>query len=436
MTVTNTGIPVVSGTTSQGSTLTTTNGTWTFSLDYLTYAYQWERCDSGGASCVDIVGAVSQTYTLQAADIGHTLRVKVSATEHAGAAADKFAATTGSDSNPGTLAAPYRTLSKLANSLLPGQTGMLRGGTYAPPFTYSTGEKFQIDSVGSGTASARCTLTNYPGEKVTIQGYVLWHGSFWTFRNLYWDPTNTLAKVSSPPSSLGLQLVGNDIIFENNDVSYANPSVNGGSGVLQGDSGSNTGHRNIYRYNRFHDIGFYHQQDHGIYWGYGDDGQVYGNWFWNNNHGWCVQLYPHASRVKVFSNVGDNMGSGVVISDEDTAGFPSDSHATNNCDVYNNVFINMGTTGPDEFSAYCGCPGSGISGVGQQNPGNGSKFRDNDCYNNPAGVGTAANVTVTGNITVNPNLTNPAGHDYTPSGSTPAAVLAYGLPTTQPGPDV
>ena len=82
MTVTNTAIPVISGTPQQGHVLTTDDGSWTFSLDYLSYAYQWLRCDVAGANCVPIGGAASQSYLLTAYDVGHTVRSEVTATEH------------------------------------------------------------------------------------------------------------------------------------------------------------------------------------------------------------------------------------------------------------------------------------------------------------------------------------------------------------------
>ena len=49
-----------------------------------TYAYQWQRCDADGANCVDIAGATDDTYTPTAADVGHTLRAEVTATNDAG----------------------------------------------------------------------------------------------------------------------------------------------------------------------------------------------------------------------------------------------------------------------------------------------------------------------------------------------------------------
>ncbi len=69
----NTVAPAVTGTASFGSTLTTTNGTWT-GLAPITFTYQWQRVTT------DIGGATSSTYTLVAADVGNTIRCVVKAT--------------------------------------------------------------------------------------------------------------------------------------------------------------------------------------------------------------------------------------------------------------------------------------------------------------------------------------------------------------------
>lgn len=79
----NTSLPQISGTARQGNTLTAVPGTWTGSP---TYAYQWRRCDTGGANCVTISGASSTSYLLQAADVGRTLRVAVTGTNASGSA--------------------------------------------------------------------------------------------------------------------------------------------------------------------------------------------------------------------------------------------------------------------------------------------------------------------------------------------------------------
>lgn len=83
MTVTNLTPTSISGLTKVGATLTASPGTWSYDLDILTLDYQWERCDAGGASCVDIANALLSTYVVQQADVGSTLRVRVHGTESA-----------------------------------------------------------------------------------------------------------------------------------------------------------------------------------------------------------------------------------------------------------------------------------------------------------------------------------------------------------------
>ena len=87
----NTGLPTISGTAQQGQTLSASTGSWSGSPTG--YAYQWQDCDSGGANCIPIAGATSATYLLAAADVGHTIRVQVTASNSDGSAAATSAAT-------------------------------------------------------------------------------------------------------------------------------------------------------------------------------------------------------------------------------------------------------------------------------------------------------------------------------------------------------
>jgi hypothetical protein len=75
--------PTVSGTAQVGSVFTAAPGTWS-GTQPISFAYQWQRCDSSGASCASISGATSQTYTLTTADVGNTVRVQVTATNGSG----------------------------------------------------------------------------------------------------------------------------------------------------------------------------------------------------------------------------------------------------------------------------------------------------------------------------------------------------------------
>jgi hypothetical protein len=82
--------PTVSGSFAVGSTLTASTGSWT-GTDTLGYAYQWLRCDNS-SHCGQIGPATSSTYVVQQADIGHTLRVRVTAGNGAGIASAASAA--------------------------------------------------------------------------------------------------------------------------------------------------------------------------------------------------------------------------------------------------------------------------------------------------------------------------------------------------------
>jgi hypothetical protein len=75
----NTVLPVISGSTAVGQTLTTTNGTWT-GFPAPGFTYQWKR---GGAN---ISGATASSYLLVSADSGAMITVTVTATNTAGSA--------------------------------------------------------------------------------------------------------------------------------------------------------------------------------------------------------------------------------------------------------------------------------------------------------------------------------------------------------------
>jgi hypothetical protein len=79
---TKTSDPTISGKAIQGETLTASAGSW--SGPSPTYAYQWNGCDSSGASCTLLAGATASTYLLGAGSVGSTLRVTVTATSKNG----------------------------------------------------------------------------------------------------------------------------------------------------------------------------------------------------------------------------------------------------------------------------------------------------------------------------------------------------------------
>ena len=83
--------PSISGNATVGQTLTASDGTWLNSPT--SFAYQWLRCNGGGNSCVNVANGTQKTYTLVGADAGHTMRVKVTATNTDGSSSAQSAQT-------------------------------------------------------------------------------------------------------------------------------------------------------------------------------------------------------------------------------------------------------------------------------------------------------------------------------------------------------
>jgi hypothetical protein len=79
----NTREPSISGTAAVGNRLTANRGEWVGDQP-ITYAFQWLRCNAQGEDCAEIPGASDNTYVVADADVGRTLRVRVTARNDAG----------------------------------------------------------------------------------------------------------------------------------------------------------------------------------------------------------------------------------------------------------------------------------------------------------------------------------------------------------------
>ncbi len=75
---TNTSAPTITGTAATGATLSATSGAWNGATP-ISYAYQWQRCNSSGSSCGTISSATNQNYVVSNGDTGRTIRVQVTA---------------------------------------------------------------------------------------------------------------------------------------------------------------------------------------------------------------------------------------------------------------------------------------------------------------------------------------------------------------------
>jgi len=74
----NTTEPSISGTPTVGQRLTANRGEWAGNPP-ITYSFQWLRCSANGDDCAEITGATDNTYVVQQADSGRTIRVRVTA---------------------------------------------------------------------------------------------------------------------------------------------------------------------------------------------------------------------------------------------------------------------------------------------------------------------------------------------------------------------
>jgi len=80
---TNKTLPTIAGVPEAGQTLTAHRGTWSGSPT--SFSFAWSRCSTTGNACVAIGGATARIYTVTATDVGHTLRVTVTARNASGA---------------------------------------------------------------------------------------------------------------------------------------------------------------------------------------------------------------------------------------------------------------------------------------------------------------------------------------------------------------
>lgn len=151
--------PVVTGTAQRGQTLTCDGGLWSGSP---TLTFQWQR------DAVDIVGATTSTYALALADVGTSIRCRVSASNGAGASLNNPAASNAlgpiGDGIPVNTGAPV-----ISGTATEGQTlTVTSNGTWsngASSFTY----QWRRDGVniGGATTGTYALVTADVGTTIT-----------------------------------------------------------------------------------------------------------------------------------------------------------------------------------------------------------------------------------------------------------------------------
>jgi hypothetical protein len=81
----NTSPPTITGAAVKDQTLVAGTGSWTGTAP-ISFAFQWQRCNSSGADCSPIAGATDTTYKLVSADVGLRIRIEVTASNAEGSA--------------------------------------------------------------------------------------------------------------------------------------------------------------------------------------------------------------------------------------------------------------------------------------------------------------------------------------------------------------
>ena len=142
--------PHITGTATAGELLSVTHGTWT--NDPTSYDDAWQRCNSAGGACVAIPGAAAESYRLTADDVGHTLRVKETASGLGGTGDP--ASSTATPVVKAALAAPVASAPPaITGTTTDGQLLTTTHGTWSNNPTSYTDAWLRCDSAGSACSA-------------------------------------------------------------------------------------------------------------------------------------------------------------------------------------------------------------------------------------------------------------------------------------------
>jgi hypothetical protein len=209
----------------------------------------------------------------------------------------RYAATTGDDGAPGTLAAPLRTAQALADSIAGGGVGCLAPGTYGGGIVFGAG----------GTPQSRLVIQSAPGGRATIAGQieVRQEAPFVTIQGLRLDGTNSDGGPSPLVNAAGAVFYGNNI-SNGSDTCFGLGDKSWGRAI-----------GTVIEANQIHHCGVDGtNMDQGVYVREAVGTQVIGNHI-HSNPDRGVQLYPNGDGSLVRGNLIDGNGTGVIFSGDD-----------------------------------------------------------------------------------------------------------------------
>jgi hypothetical protein len=231
--------PSIAGSPLEGHTLEGDRGAWNGTAP-ISYAYQWVRCDEIGNNCSNISGATTDKYKLVVADLGSTIRFRVTASNADGSKTGE-SNTTGVVSKengaPTSTKPPVISGSSEVGALINTTTGSWVGAT---PITYSyqwqrcdqqgnacknvggaTSSQYRVASADAGkTLRSKVTGKNSKGKSsaISAQTAVVVTGGATTT-----TPGGKVVNVADVPASE--RLVVDTVIFSPNPVTSRNASI-------------------------------------------------------------------------------------------------------------------------------------------------------------------------------------------------------------------
>jgi hypothetical protein len=236
----------------------------------------------------------------------------------------------GSNSNPGTRQAPWRTIAKAISAARPGDTVVFRGGTHGARDTTTT-----VDA--SGTSTAPITFTGHPsGPRPKLLGHFDITGSYLHFSGFLFDGPTGQVKEIDAENPKGEQV---QVAIEGDRVQISSSEIRGSdwhAGIYLSGADDVKIVGNYIHDNGDTDPCCYELQEnasHGIYFSSGS-GLIANNLI-ENNLARGVQLYEGPHHVLVTQNTIVRNGRAGVQVANDTA----------NSTVANNIVAYNGDTG-------------------------------------------------------------------------------------------
>jgi len=166
--------PTVSGTPSVGELVGTDVGTW--SALPTSYAYQWQRCNANGASCVNIAGATASFYAPVGGDAGYTLEVSVTATNGSGtasavtsAASPVVAGQSSSPQPPSNLIDPAISGNAVEGDVLSASTGAWTGNPTSYSYQWMYCYQGQCGDEANGNSSTYTVQPDDIGYEIDVE---------------------------------------------------------------------------------------------------------------------------------------------------------------------------------------------------------------------------------------------------------------------------